>query len=162
MKKIIPFILLLTTWIAEAQVPSSNFLEKLKGTYQAAGTSFNMPADIEMTWASTLGGRYSQLQYKILMHRKDGKDQLFEGTAFYKPSGENTFKATWFDSNGSMHPITATNDENTLTSLWGTPETEMGKTTYKVVDDKTVEVTDFVLKKDGSWQLFNKSLLVKR
>jgi hypothetical protein len=83
MKKVILFVLLFaTTWIADAQVSPSSFLEKLKGTYQATGTSFNMPADIEMTWASTLGGRYYQLQYKIVMHRKDGKDQLFEGTAW--------------------------------------------------------------------------------
>lgn len=162
MKRIVVIVAIscLCTSIGIAQ--TADFLEKLKGTWQAKGTSFGMPADIEMTWASALGGRYTQIQYRILMRDKDGKEQQFEGTAYYKLSGDNQFKATWFDSGGDMHPITATNDETTLTSLWGTPETKMGKTIYKFIDAKSVEVTDFIQKKDGNWQQFSKNTLVKK
>jgi hypothetical protein len=143
-----------------AQEPG-NFIDKFVGYWQAKGTSFGMPADIDMIWTSTLGGRYTQIQHKILMHGKEGKDQLFEGTAYYKPSGDGKYVATWFDSGGDMHPIAATNDETTLTSLWGTPETKLGKTIYKLLDAKTIEVTDFIQKKDGSWQQFGKNVLSK-
>lgn len=136
-----------------------NFLEKLKGNWQAKGNSLGLQADINMIWVSALGGRYTQIQYKIVMHGKEGKDQLFEGTAYYKPAGENKYIATWFDSGGDMHPITATSDENALTSLWGTPETKLGKTIYKLLDNNTVEITDFIQKKDGSWQQFGKNTL---
>jgi hypothetical protein len=139
-----------------------NFLERMVGTWHATGTAFNMPAEVDMTWTPALNGRYTQIQYKIIMHTSKGTDQSFEGTAFYKQDGENKFKATWFDSGGDMHPITASNDEQTLTSLWGTPETKMGKTLYKLITDQTVEVIDFVQRKDGTWQQFGKNTLTRQ
>lgn len=162
MKKIYFIVAIFCSNSAIGWAQTGNFIEKLKGSWQAKGTSFGMPADIDMTWASALGGRYAQIQYKIVMHGKEGKDQLFEGTAYYKPAGENKYLATWFDSGGDMHPITATNDDTTLTSLWGTPETKMGKTVYKLLDEKSVEVTDFIQKKDGTWQQFGKNTLTKK
>jgi hypothetical protein len=161
MTKLLTTTALLFMCLAVSNAQSVNFLEKLKGNWQAKGNSFGMPADIDMTWASALGGRYTQIQYKIVMHGKEGKDQLFEGTAYYKPAGENKYVATWFDSGGDMHPIVSTSDETTLTSLWGTPETKLGKTVYKLLDSKTVEVVDFIQKKDGSWQQFGKNTLTR-
>jgi hypothetical protein len=140
----------------------STFLKKLEGTWYAKGTSFGLPSDVDMVWVTVLGGKYTQLQYKITMHGKDGKDQLFEGTAYYKPTSVNEYKANWFDSGGDMHPISATHDDTTLTSTWGTTETKMGKTTYKLLDEKTIEVTDFIQKKDGSWQQFGKNTLTRK
>lgn len=157
MKRIVVILIFacLLTSVGLAQ----DFLEKLKGTWVAQGSAFGMPADVEMIWSTTLGGRYAQIQYKIVMHGKEGKDQLFEGTAYYKPAGENKYVATWFDSGGEMHLISATSDANALTSLWGTPETKLGKTIYKLIDNNTVEITDFIQKKDGSWQQFGKNTL---
>lgn len=148
--------------ITVGQAQTGNFLDKLMGTWQAKGTAFGMPADVKMIWTTVLGGRYTQILYTIVMRTKDGRDQQFEGTAYYKPAGENKFAATWFDSGGDMHPITATHDETTLTSWWGTPETKMGKTTYRLVDDKSIEVTDFIQKKDGTWQQFGKNTLARK
>ena len=158
--KLLSIAIMIASSTANAQ--NTNFLEKLKGAWQANGTAFGMPADVNMEWMAVLGGRFTQIQYKILMHGKDGKSQQFEGTAYYKPSGDNQYWATWFDTNGEMHPITASSNESTLTSLWGTPETKMGKTLYKLLDDKTVEVTDYIQKKDGSWQQFGKNTLIKK
>jgi hypothetical protein len=162
MKKIVVIVAITCLCADVGLAQTESFLEKLKGTWQAKGTAFGMPADVEMIWSTALGGRYAQIQYKILMYAKDGKEQQFEGTAYYKPSGDSQFKATWFDSGGDMHPITASNDETTLTSLWGTPETKMGKTIYRLLDDKSVEITDFIQKKDGSWQQFGKNTLIKK
>jgi Protein of unknown function (DUF1579) len=160
MKKIV--VIIVFTCLLTSVGLAQGFLEKLKGTWVAKGSAFGMPADVEMTWMAALGGRYTQIQYKIVMHGKEGKDQLFEGTAYYKPAGENKYVATWFDSGGEMHPITATSDENALTSFWGTPETKLGKTIYKLLDNNTVEITDFIQKKDGSWQQFGKNTLIMK
>lgn len=162
MKKFVAIIAFTFLCITVSLAQTENFLDKLKGTWTTKGTAFGMPADVEMIWATALGGRYTQIQYKIVMHTKDGKDQQFEGTAYYKPSGENKYVGTWFDSGGDMHPITATSDETTLTSLWGTQDTKMGKTTYRWVDDTSIEITDFIQKKDGGWQQFGKNTLVKK
>lgn len=164
MKKAVLIFVLFGTilTINNAHGQQSTFLKKLEGSWSAKGTSFGMPSDVDMTWATTLGGKYTQIQYRISMHGKDGKDQMFEGTAYYKATGTNEYKATWFDSGGEMHAITATHDDTTLTSTWGTPETKMGKTVYKLVRDTMVEVTDFIQKKDGSWQQFSKNTLDKR
>ncbi|MFN8336481.1 MAG: hypothetical protein U0U09_15240 [Cyclobacteriaceae bacterium] len=162
MKKIVAIIAITCLCMAVSQAQTENFLDKLKGTWQAKGTAFGMPADVTMIWTTVLGGRYTQIQYTIVMHVKDGKDQQFEGTAYYKSIGENKFVATWFDSGGDMHPITATHDEATLTSWWGTPDTKMGKTTYTLKGDNSVEVTDFIQKKDGAWQQFGNNTLARK
>ena len=137
-------------------------MNRLKGNWHASTLSFGLPSDVEMTWQSVLDDKYVQILYKITMHANDGTDQLFEGTAFYKPNGINQYKATWFDSTGDMHPISAVVEENSLVSSWGTPETKMGKTTYKIIDFRTVEVIDLIQKKDGSWKQFNRAILTKK
>lgn len=161
MKIVLAIISIVFSSVTFCKAQAYNFLDNLKGTWKAKGKAFGMDADVTMIWTTVLGGRYVQIQYTIAMHGKDGKDQQFDGTAYYKSAGENKFVATWFDSGGDMHPITATYDEATLTSLWGTPETKMGKTTYRLVDEKSIEVTDFIQKKDGAWQQFGKNTLIK-
>jgi hypothetical protein len=91
------------------------------------------------------------------MKAPDGSTQTFEGTAYYKVATDTELVATWFDSGGEMHPIKATVDGTSLTSIWGTPETKLGKTIYRFVDDNTIEITDFIQNKKGEWKQFNKN-----
>lgn len=151
MKRIQPLLLaMLLSAYSFAQDPAKDFLEKFNGNWIAKGSAFGMPAIITMSWSPVLEGRFCQLKYKMLMTGKDGNQLVFEGVAYYKRLGENTYTANWFDSQGNMHPITATSDATTLTSLWGTSETQQGKTTYRFAGNNEVEVTDYVLKKDGT------------
>lgn len=60
-----------------------------------------------------------------------------------------------------MHPITATDDGTTLTSVWGIPGKKLGKTTYSFKDEKTVEVTDYIQRKDQSWNEFSRNTFKK-
>lgn len=138
-----------------------NIPEKLGGNWSAKGAAFGMPADITMSWEPALGSKFYRLQYKMVMTPQTGNPSVFEGAAYYKNTKDNSFTATWFDSQGNMHPITAASDATTLTSLWGTPETQQGKTTYRLINDKEVEVTDYILRKDGTWHQFNQNTLVR-
>jgi hypothetical protein len=38
----------------------------------------------------------------------------------------------------------------------------MGETTYRLVEDARLEVTDRVRQRDGSWRTFGQSVLMKR
>lgn len=154
-------ILLAISIGASAQVSQHPFLKDLKGEWSADGKAFGMPAKISMSWQPSLEDKFMHLIYKMEMRSQDGKTQVFEGTAFYKPSGDNQLKATWFDSGGEMHPITATVEGTTLTSIWGTPETKLGKTTYQIIDGNKVEIVDSIRKSDGTWKEFNRNTVQK-
>jgi hypothetical protein len=53
-------------------------------------------------------------------------------------------------------------DGDALVSKWGTPETEEGETTYRLLAGGRMEVVDRVKSKDGTWRQFGQSGLMKR
>lgn len=168
MKRIILFLvlnlclqILLTPFAANANEPRDNFLNRLNGTWKAEGKAFGMEAKFHMQWTWVLQGRFIQLFYKIEMRGKDGQPQIFEGMAFYKPAANGKYEGTWFDSQRSIHPIEATADSSALTSLWGKPETEQGKSIYRLLDENRIEVVDAVRAKDGSWKEFNRNTFAR-
>lgn len=136
--------------------------KRLLGTWSAKGQAFGMPADVTMKWEPDLQGNFLLLSYRMDMRDTSGKVQTFEGKALYKASKEaGKFTANWFDSDGDAHPIEANYDGTALTANWGTPATKMGKTIYRFVDDNTIEITDFIQKKDGEWKEFNRNTVRK-
>ncbi|HZY81803.1 MAG TPA: hypothetical protein VFE50_19905 [Cyclobacteriaceae bacterium] len=146
---------------ALAQDAKPSILERLSGEWTADGKAFGMPAKIFMKWEPALEGKFMKLTYNMEMTTKDGKRQVFNGIAFYKPKGDGTFVATWVDSSGDMHPIAATVDGSTLVSVWGTPETKLGKTTYAFIDDDKVEIVDQI-KRNDKWNEFNRNTVVRK
>lgn len=132
--------------------------KRLLGTWSAKGQAFGMPADVTMKWEPDMQNKFLLLSYRMDMRDTAGRVQTFEGKAYYKASTEaGKFTATWFDSGGEVHPIEANYDGESLTALWGTPTTKMGKTVYRFVDDNTIEITDFIQRKDGEWRQFNRN-----
>jgi hypothetical protein len=144
-----------------ADEPSDNFLNRLSGVWKAEGMAFGMEAKFHMQWAWVLQNRFIQLSYKIEMRGKDGQPRIFEGTAFYKPGASGKYEGTWFDSQRSIHPIEATADSAALTSFWGKPETEQGKSVYRLLDENRIEVVDAVRAKDGSWREFSRNTFAR-
>lgn len=131
------------------------------GHWNSASESFGMPSVVTMTWDQALHNRFARITYRIDMKNEKGRIVTFEGTAFYKQQKDGSYAGAWFDSNGEIHPIAATLDSNTLTSIWGTKETKLGKTIYRLIDEHTVEIVDWILKKDGTWKEFNRSIVYK-
>lgn len=144
-----------------AQHPNQNFLDKFSGEWSADGKAFGMPAKVSMKWEPALEGKFMKLSYDMEMKTKEGATQVFHGVAFYKPLEDGTFKATWVDSSGDMHPIVATVERQTLTSVWGTPETKLGRTRYTLLDENRVEIVDEINRK-GEWKEFNRNTVVRR
>jgi len=154
-------LILLSPVAVRADDSRDPFLNRLNGDWKAQGKAFGMEAKFHMKWEWVLQNRYIQLSYKIEMYRKDGQPQIFEGTAFYKPAANGKYEGTWFDSQRALHPIQATADSTALIALWGTPETEQGKSTYRLLDDKRIEVVDAVRTKDGTWKEFSRNTFAR-
>jgi hypothetical protein len=86
----------------------------------------------------------------------------FEGHAYYRALGNGRYRGMWFDNSGMFRPLDARADGDTLVAKWGTVETEEGETTYRLLPDGKMEVTDRVKSKDGTWRVFGQSGLMKR
>lgn len=165
-------LLLLLVLIARfgAQTSSDPLLSRLVGTWAGTGTVLNQPATIEMEWAWQLNGQFLKLSFKNHMPstrsarsgQGAGAVTVFEGHAYYRPVAGGGYRGMWFDNSGMFRPLDAQRDGDALISRWGTPDTEQGETTYRLLADGKMEVVDRVKGKDGTWRTFGQSGLMKR
>lgn len=137
---------------------ATGLLVRLAGAWSGTGTILGQPSTVEMQWTPVLEGRFTRLTFTSHIGAPP-KSQRFEGHAYYEVRPDGAVRATWFDSSGLTRPITATADGSTLVSTWGTPETEVGETTYRLVSDIEMEVVDRVLGRTGTWREFGRSKL---
>ena len=135
-----------------------SLLERLAGTWTGSGIILGQPSTVEMQWTPVLEGRFVRLTFASHIGPAP-KTQHFEGHAYYEVRPDGRVRATWFDSSGLTRPIDATVDTSSLVATWGTPETELGETTYRVVSDRALEVVDRVRGADGTWRTFGRSTL---
>lgn len=156
---------LLLSLVLVLQSAPDPLLARFAGQWSGTGTVLNQPSKISITWTWELGGQFLKLTFRNEMPKT-----TFEGHAYYRPSGDPStslraggrYRGVWFDNSGMLRPIEATTDGDALVSKWGTPETEEGETTYRLLPDGKMEVTDRVKSKDGTWRVFGQSGLMKR
>lgn len=146
---------------AFAQSPPDPLLGRLAGQWSGTGTVLNQPSKIEMSWTWELGGRFLKLTFRSEMGLAP-QTSVFEGHAYYRATGEGQYRGMWFDNSGMSRPLDAKREGDALVSKWGTPETEEGETTYRLVSNGSMEVVDRVKGKDGTWRTFGQSGLMKR
>lgn len=143
------------------QTGKDPLLSRLAGHWSGSGTVLNQPAKIEMEWAWELGGQFLKLSFKNEMGTPPAT-RVFEGHAYYRPADAGRYRGMWFDNSGMFRPLDARAEADALVSQWGTPETEQGETTYRLLADGKLEVVDRVKSKDGTWRTFGQSGLMKR
>ena len=114
------------------------------GEWRGTGTMFGRPSEASLSVRPVLRGRFLEFSY-----RAGG----FEGRAFYRPAAGGSWRAQWFDNRGVTFPIEAQTLERTLTSDWGTADTEQGRTIYTITPDGRLRVTDSV-RRDGGYREF--------
>ena len=149
---------LTTTAAAAADQPAASplgVLAALEGRWEGTGTILGQPSRVEIEWSRTLEARFMKLTFVSHI----GPSRRFEGHAYYQPSSQGRFRATWFDSSGQVRPIAATGTEVALVAAWGTPDTEEGETTYRLTSPDRMDVVDRVKSKDGMWREFGRSTL---
>ncbi len=144
---------------AQPQVTADDFPVRLLGQWSGEGKTLGMNSRPTMRWERVLANKFVHLYFRNEMKTAQGKVEAFEGHAYYKTTGGGRLTGNWFDSGGSSHPIQAVFADNALTSQWGTEQTEMGATIYRLVSDDSVEIVDSVRRKDGIWREFSRTLL---
>ncbi len=157
---VIPLSFLCIFVFAFAQTTSHSLMSRLNGYWHTEGKAFGHKADIIMEWKPVLEGAFYQISYKITNKLPSQNNlQVFSGIGYYKAIDSTHFEGTWFDSQGAIHPLSASCDDSSLTTLWGKPETQLGKTIYRFVSVDSVEITDFIMKKDSTWREFSRNIV---
>lgn len=123
----------------------------LTGSWRGAGTMMGNASEASLTVRPALGGRFFEFSYRA---------GPFEGRAFYRPVN-GAWQATWFDNRGVTFPIAATHDGRTLTSDWGSEQTERGRTVYRLAEDGRLHLIDSVRRPDGSYREFANHVLTR-
>jgi ketosteroid isomerase-like protein len=157
MKKIFLFAFIA---IAAATANAGDIFTRFEGEWRGAGKVNGMDSTLTMKWEPALGGRFWKLSFRNEMRSPQGVFP-FEGTAMYQQSKDRKITGSWFDSRGVKFGITSIVDGDALVSEWGSPETEAGKTVYKLTSADSMEVVDSVKGKDGAYKEFGRSLFTR-
>jgi hypothetical protein len=131
---------------AQAQVVTEN---PLIGTWTSECDAWGKPARCTSTWRP--GTHASHLVQEYAIVRKHDGHKLFSGRGVYRITDESVH-GFWEDSQGAIHPLTGTYQNGAITVIWGTPETEMGRSSY-AYEAETLLVHDASLTQEG-WREF--------
>lgn len=148
---------LLIALVLLTQANGDTLLNRLAGDWAGTGTVLNQPSKISITWNWELGGQFLRLSFRNEMPKA-----TFEGHAYYRPTGDGRYRGMWFDNSGMFRPLDAQRDGDALVSKWGTPQTEEGETTYRLMSDTQMDIIDRVKSKDGTWREFGRSTVQRQ
>lgn len=147
---------LLLALVLVLQANTDALFARLAGNWSGSGIVLNQAAKITMSWSWELDGQFLRLTFKNEMPKR-----TFEGHAYYRPTGEGRYRGMWFDNSGMFRPLEAHRDGDAVISHWGTPQTEEGETTYRLMSDTRMDIIDRVKSKDGTWREFGRTSLEK-
>jgi hypothetical protein len=147
---------LLLALVLFVQANADALLTKFAGNWKGSGTVLNQPASVTLSWSWELDGQFLRLTFQNTMPKS-----TFEGHAYYRPSSDGRYRGMWFDNAGMFRPLDAQRVDDALVSKWGTPETEEGETTYRLMSDTRMDIIDRVKSKDGTWREFGRTSVEK-
>lgn len=139
---------------APPAAPAKPSLAWMTGEWRGTGTMFGKPSRVAMTIKPALGGEATALTHSAETAGPDAKPVRFEATATYRINAKGRVEGQWSDSAGSFHRIGGRINASTMTTIWGDPTTELGRSTYARDSSGALIVTDAVLAPDGSWRVF--------
>lgn len=153
-KPMIRFGLIATVLVFSDNVTAQDALfEQFLGSWSGNGQLFGAEARFEMTWERVLEDKFVRLTFRNSFKDSGGRERSLKAQAFYKATSEGRFRGTWFDSRTMILPLNSTFEGSVLTTLWGAPESEEGRTVYRLHADDRIEVDDYI-RKDRKWQRF--------
>jgi hypothetical protein len=165
---VIGLVVLAAPYHLSAQSQVDSLVNRFHGTWHGDGKTLGMNARLQLKWEPVLGNKFLRMTLRNQMSRTGGQLQVFEGHAYYQAANQMSdrgseikYEARWFDSRGLSFPIKAHVEGESLVSLWGSPETEQGKSVYRLLDPGKMEVEDWVKQKDGTWKEFGRFVVVR-
>lgn len=158
---------LLLLWLAcmpaaiAEEIPAARFFAQIAGEWQGTGEVRGMASVQQMSWQPVLDGHFVRLSFDNCMTGADGQEWRFQAHGYYRIQDDGTVSGTWFDSRGVSFPIKGSVDDGgTMMILWGTDDTERGRSRYRIGGD-ALEVTDEVLMPEGGWRVFGRASFVR-
>ncbi len=144
MKSLFTFVLIA---LAFGSVSGQTIFDQFEGNkWTGTGTLMGSPATFTMVWSQELDGAFYHLSFENRRKGQEASDIVFKAEAYYRMGEDSSVVGSWFDSRGITLPLTGEATKEELTILWGSPETEQGKTVYTLKSDDTVQVTDYILR----------------
>ena len=119
-------------------------IEWLLGEWDGNGQLFGNEASFEMIWRRVLNDQFLELTFQNKYMTKQGGSRTMNARAFYKHENDS-INGHWFDTRGVMLLLKGNVVADTVTILWGSDNTEQGKTIYQKVDGE-IRTIDFYLK----------------
>ena len=133
-----------------AQGDLERVLATLEGSWEGEGELLGRSATFVMTWKKALNGRFLRLDFRSAFAALDPFQPVLGSPADYWLGGP-TLTGQWMDSRGVILSLRAEVVGPTLVTYW-TGE-ESGRTEYRVIDEDTLEVIDYV-RSEGEYRLF--------
>jgi hypothetical protein len=152
-------VLVLPGHAAQAPPITAPVFDGLLGRWEGRGTILGQEARVAAEWTAVLERRFFRLSWTSAIGTAPAR--AFEGHAYYRIETPERMSATWYDSTGQIRPIDASVQAGSLVARWGTPETEVGETTYHVDAAGRLEVIDRVRGRNGEWREFGRSVLTR-
>ncbi len=156
-RALLPLLLISTAAIAapEAASPDAAKLDWFMGEWVGTGTFFGQPSIVKLSVTPALGGTATALAYRAQTAASPPRPALsFEGRATYRITAKGRVEGQWSDSNGSQHSVGGRIAGTMMTTIWGSPTTEIGRSTYVRDASGALTVTDSVLTPEGGWRVF--------
>jgi hypothetical protein len=148
--------LALETPSAEAAAPS---LEWMIGSWSGSGKMFGQDSKVSLVVRPVAGAAAYSFDYEaVVAAQPGGREMRFAAHAFFQKGKGNRWHGRWVDSAGNLHDVSGLLEPRIMTSTWGSPSTEIGRSSYMLVDGR-MRITDSVLGKDNMLKAFAQSEL---
>lgn len=120
-----------------------------RGLWEAPCAAWGMAATCRTEWSSGMHDSHTVQTYSIV--NAETGDVLFAGRGLYRVDGEQV-TGYWEDTTGSVHPLQGSWVSGIFEVIWGTPETEVGRSVY-TFNEGELDVVDSV-QTDAGWRDF--------
>lgn len=152
MKKLNCLILLIICFSSSSLLSQerNSKIDPFLGQWTGEGTLFGNPAKFQLRFAPDLNGKFLHLIFRN-EYTVNEKSYSMDAKAYYAIAADS-LHGYWFDSRGIQLPVIVRVSDQTLTSFWGSPETERGKTEYRLTEEVLL-TTDYVMR-NGEYAKF--------
>jgi hypothetical protein len=147
---------------APAQSEAAATLDWMVGDWSGNGKHFGRDSVVTMSVKTVAGGAAYSMDYSVIVSAGGNQPEMrFAAHGVYQRAKGRKWHGRWIDNFGNLHDLFGAIDGQKMTTLWGSPSTEIGRSTYALVDGQ-LRVIDTSLNKDGIFSEFGQSQLVKR
>ena len=123
-------------------------LDWMVGGWHGTGLFFGRPSEVTLDVRRVAADRAIAIDYRVTVAARDTAPAIsFAGHAFYRASAGPLWAGRWVDNQGSIRDLAGLLDGAAMTTMWGDPSTEIGRTIYRIEGD-ALTITDAVLRGD--------------